>query len=198
MTHTLTRFFCLFIFLIGYGPLKAQWFNRCYWNLNYGYYNHGEFGVYGHIFDHFSVGFNIGKSRIPSGPAYLVKEGFFKDHYDHHKSTYKSMQFFAGVTTHRLKRFDLAFLTGLSHVKANEYIYNADAMYPTPKGSYVPSNKIGIALRLEALFELSTVFGLNISMEQQFNGIRNNFSVVAGINVGIVRDYHTEYGIGFD
>jgi hypothetical protein len=67
-------------------------------------------------------------------------------------------------------------------IKYNENVHRYYATYDLEH-----KNVVGIALRAEALWEFGP-FGLNISAQQQLNGLRNELAVVVGMNYGIVRD----------
>jgi hypothetical protein len=51
---------------------------------------------------------------------------------------------------------------------------------------------VGFVVRAEALIEFNENAGLNLSIQQNWNNIRNEFSVMVGLNLGIVRDFYNQ------
>lgn len=174
----------------------GQGLNRIYANLSHGYSHHNEVGLYAHFLNHFSAGISTSITRVKTGPSYYTPSslGIFGTN-RRLKDTYNCNQFFLGFTTHNLDQFDLHIMAGPSWVdatilsdfelKENEYSHAEWVEHSTDN-----YHTVGFVLRADALIEFSKVAGLNISLQQNWNDIRNEFTVMVGLNFGIVRDFY--------
>lgn len=178
--------------------VRAQGLNRIYANLSHGYSHHNEVGLYVHFLDHFSAGASLSLNTVKTGPSYYTPNstGLFGTN-RRLKDTYDCKQLFLGITTHNLDRFDAHLMVGPSWINAtvlsdfvlkeNEYSH---AQWVNHSTNYYKT--VGFVVRAEALIEFNEIVGLNLSIQQNWNNIRNEFSVMVGLNLGIVRDFYNQ------
>ncbi len=182
------------IFLSFNDLSRAQGLNRIYGNAAFGYSHHKEAGLYVHFLDHFSAGIGTGTTKVKTGPSYYTPSstGLFGTN-RRLKDTYICNQFFLGITTHTMDRVDMHLMAGPSWVNAtilsdfelkeNEYSHAEWVEYTANE-----YKTVGFVLRGEVLIEFSKFAGLNLSVQQNWNNIRDEFSVIVGFNIGLVQD----------
>jgi len=173
----------------------AQWFNRGHMNLSYGYRNHAEWNGQIYFLNHFTAGGGLYMSTIKTGPVYSKNTdfGIFEPR-RHYKNHYYGPHFFAGISTHRLKKLDFDFTVGIDYINADEYVdfietKNADGSIKSVDATHTFSQGIGFLMRGNMMLEVSQGFGFNLCVEQRINPFHNQFNVSFGLNVGIIQDH---------
>lgn len=156
--------------LVAFG--QAPLLNRAYFNLSHGYPSHSDFGAYLHTLNYLTVGYNFSYSQVKTGPAYYVSNNWVGA-YHHVKNRYLSQQLYVGITTRRLKRFDVSFLCGPEWIDAtllSNFVVTQNNKSASESITYDEHYKrsIGASIRLEALFEITKGFGLNLSVQQHY------------------------------
>lgn len=173
----------------------AQWFNRAHMNLSYGYRNHAEWNGQIYFLNHFTAGGGLHKSTIKTGPAYSTPTStglFYTTH--HLKNRYYGSQFFAGISTCRMKKLDFDFCVGIDFIQADEYSDFVLKENEYSHGEWVEakhtySKSAGFLMRGNMMLEVSQGFGFNLCVEQRINPFHSQFNVFFGLNVGIIQDH---------
>lgn len=174
----------------------GQGLNRIYTNVAHGYSHHNEVGLYVHFLDHFSAGISTSITKVKTGPSYYTPSslGIFGTN-RRLKDTYNFNQFFLGFTTHTMDLVDMHLMAGPSWVNAtilsdfvlkeNEYSHAEWVEHSTDH-----LKTVGFIARGDILIEFSKGVGLNLSVQHNWNNIRNELSVMVGLNFGIVQDMY--------
>lgn len=172
----------------------AQWFNRANMNFSFGYKNHVELNGQIYFLNHFTAGGGLYQSSIKTGPAYSTPTStglFYTTH--HLKNRYQGSQFFAGISTCRMKKLDFDFCVGIDFIRADEYSdfvlkENEYSHAEWVEAKHTHSKSAGFLMRGNMMMEISPGLGFNLCIQQRLNPIRNEFNVLFGLNIGIVQD----------
>jgi len=170
---------------------NGQWLNSLYGNINFGYKKHYESGLVFHGFKYFSCAAYMGNTSIATGPIYYPSHRLFSG--ERLKNTYTTGSVFLGLKTRTSTILDLSVMIGLSDVKYYEY-YNIESHQGYSQGITTVTYDVkkghvtGTVIRGDAILTLGKGIGLNIAYQYNFNSIRNDFNILIGLNIGLVKD----------
>lgn len=182
---------CLTCFLgLIAASAHTQVLNRAYINAGYGYQNHIETGIYVHLYNHFSLGVNAGHSKVKVGPSYHIP-GLLTGRNRRLSNTYQTINLMAGVTTNMNGPCNFSFMAGPAWmdavVRSNfELVKNEYNNGEHVEHTVTNSSTIGMAMRVDMAIELVPACGLNLGVQQGFNSVYNDLSIVLGLNIGII------------
>lgn len=193
--HAFRKFTLLLLFAFPLS-VSGQWLNRFDLHLSSGYHKAVAYGINVYFKNHFVAGIATDLFYRKTGPVYMDRGslGIFS-HPRQLSNGYKGLQFLAGITTHRMAKVDFDLLIGITRVNASEYTdfekkYSEYAHSEYMSAKLTTTGFYGFVTRANMNLEVSSAFGFHLSVEQQWNKLQPNFSIQAGIDIGIIQDLH--------